>query len=136
MPVTISYDLANLDNNERNYIRSALERFGWHRIGGSVFRYDGIAGTGGDRVEDWLNDVTPALAFLRSFILRRGITINTFTIDAHSVAMIDLSDANVPLGSGPKAGKDLLLATPTNNQSAEKALRDFVDGCTGAAPAK
>jgi hypothetical protein len=133
MPITISYDLAT---NERNYIRSALERFGWRRVGGSVFRYDGVASDGGERVEDWFNDVTPALAFLRSFILRRGITINTFTIDAHSVAMIDLSDKTVPLGVGPRSGKDLALVKPTNDQSAEKALRDFVDGCTQSAPAK
>jgi len=32
MPITVSYDLTNAGTNERNYIRSAFERFagsGW-----------------------------------------------------------------------------------------------------------
>jgi hypothetical protein len=37
MPVTVSYDLADADYNDRNYVRSMFERFGWKRLGGSVF---------------------------------------------------------------------------------------------------
>src|SRR5277367_2928321 len=73
MPVTLSYDVTNLDNNERNYIRSMLERFHWQRLGGSVFRYDGVEQADGSVLEDWLNHVAPALMFLRSYALQHGI---------------------------------------------------------------
>jgi hypothetical protein len=33
MPITVSYDLAEAGTNERNYIRSMFERFGWKRFG-------------------------------------------------------------------------------------------------------
>jgi hypothetical protein len=53
MPVTVSYDLTHATVSERNYVRSMFERFGWKRLGGSVFRYGGrkIAGV---VQEDWL----------------------------------------------------------------------------------
>jgi hypothetical protein len=40
MPITLSYDLQTDDANHRTYIRSMFERFGWRRLGGSVFRYE------------------------------------------------------------------------------------------------
>jgi hypothetical protein len=33
MPITVSYDLTAVDTNERTYIRSMFERFGWKRLG-------------------------------------------------------------------------------------------------------
>jgi hypothetical protein len=99
-----------------------------------VFRYDGIVDTAGDRTEDWLNHVVPALMFFRSFILSRNLNLSTFTVDAHSVAMLDLSDPAAPVGAAPIGGAAIPMAVPTNAQSTEQALRDFVDGCTRATP--
>lgn len=133
VPVTLSYDITTPDNNQRTYIRSALERFHWRRLGGSVFRYDGVV-VNGERVEDWLNHVIPALAFFRAYVQQHNIALNAFTIDAHSVAMLDLSDPQAPFGAGIQDGTALILATPTNPQSSESALRAFVNGVSAAAP--
>jgi hypothetical protein len=135
MPVTISYDLAEINVNARSYIRSMLERFNWHRLGGSVFRYDGIpdAATQGLR-EDWLNDVVPALMFFRSFILRNNIHLKFFTVDASGASFIDHSDSTLLYGEQPLNGDALNLGTPTNEQSSIKALREFVTAATNASP--
>jgi hypothetical protein len=134
MPVTISYDLVVTDGNHRTYVRSALERFHWKRLGGSVFRYDGVDDGHGGRTEDWLNHVVPALMFLRSFLLKKEGSIKFFTLDAHGMATVDLSDAEARYGFGIQDGRALAFAEPTNDQSREQALRDFVDACTVAAP--
>ena len=132
MPVTISYDLTTGDNNQRTYIRSMLERFGWRRLGGSVFRYDGVVQGDGSKYEDWLNHVVPSLMFLRSFVLKKQISLNFFTVDATSVSFLDHSDQQMPLGSPPEDGQALSLVSPTNPQSAEQAIRNFVDAATNA----
>src|SRR4051812_44515154 len=72
MPITISYDLAAAESNDRNYIRSMFERFSWKRLGGSVFRYNWVDDNG---QEDWLNDVVPALMMFRSYCLAKNIKI-------------------------------------------------------------
>jgi hypothetical protein len=125
MPITLSYDVTALDNNARNYIRSMFERFHWRRIGGSVFRYDGVPTEEG-RYEDWLNHVAPSLMFFRSFIRAKKIRLNAFTLDASSASFLDQSDPEALLGVAPSAASDLDLAEPTNVQSSESKLRDFV----------
>lgn len=132
MPVTVTYDLANATTNQRTYFRSMLERFHWHRIGGSVFRYDGEPQVDGTREEDWLNHVVPALMFLRAYALNNGITLRFFTLDASSVAFVDHSDPDVLLGRQPQTGPDLPLTQPTNAQSSEQTIRNFVDAATNA----
>jgi hypothetical protein len=127
MPVTLSYDLQTNDNNHRNYVRSSLERFGWKRLGGSVFRYEGRR-----REEDWLNDVIPSLMFLRSYILNHGISLRYLTLDAASVVRIDFSDPNLLLGNAPQRGTGMRFRQPTNPQSAVRTLRRFVDAATNA----
>jgi hypothetical protein len=79
MAITLSYDLSDADSNQRNYIRSMLERFRWRRLGGSVFRYEG-RDIDGKSQEDWLNDVIPALMFLRSYAVKKEITFKFFTL--------------------------------------------------------
>lgn len=133
MPVTISYDLAGADSVHHNYIRSMLERFGWRRFGGSVFRYDAGAATT-PAAEDWLNNVIPSLMLLRAYILHNGLALKRFTLDAASTTFVDLSDPAQPLGQGPQGGIGVTLVQPTNQQSSETALRDFVDACTTASP--
>jgi hypothetical protein len=133
MPVTITYDLAEADTNQRTYLRSMFERFHWRRLGGSVFRYDGERlgdGTAGE--EDWFNHVAPALMFMRAYCLRHSITIRFFTLDASGVAHIDHSDRATLLGNQPLAGASLSLAEPTNQQSSKQAIRDAVDAMTNS----
>ena len=135
MPVTISYDVTDLDNNQRNYIRSMLERFHWRRFGGSVFRYHGVPDPATqDLHEDWLNHVIPALMFFRSFLLKNNITLKFFTVDATGTTYVDHSDPALPFGQPPRDGPNLSLnANPTNAQSAESAIRNFVDSARDAA---
>lgn len=128
MPVTLSYDLGNVTPNQRNYVRSMFERFGWKRLGGSVFRYNGRS-INHILQEDWFNDVVPAIMFFRAFALQNGIEITRFTLDAASVARIEPG-----FGRPPKTGANLILKEPTNVQSSAQALRDFVDATTAAAP--
>lgn len=134
MPVTVSYDISGATSNQRNYIRSAFERFGWKRYGGSVLRYDGNSVSGAMPYEDWLNNVVPALMFFRSYVLKNRLTLTFFTIDAAGTTFLDHSDPSLPLGVLPTDGRSLSLVPPTNVQSAEQALRDFVDRSTDAAP--
>ena len=135
MPITITYDLSDVQNgNDRTYLRSMLERFYWRRMGGSVFRYEGVADGQGLLQEDWLNHVVPALMFFRSFVLSHGITLTRFTVDTSSVAYIDQSDPGLLLGTPPQNGAGLNLTAPTNPQSAEQALRDFVTAGINASP--
>lgn len=123
MPITVSYDLTVADNNERNYVRSMFERFGWDRLGGSVFRYSVTDDTG---QEDWLNDVIPALMIFRSYCLAHKIKVNFFTLDASSVTRLDASNSTAIVGTEPRNGKDLDLYAPTNVQSSEERIRRAV----------
>jgi hypothetical protein len=134
MPITMSYDVTVNNGNQHTYIRSALERFQWKRLGGSVFRYDGVDDGHGGKVEDWLNHVVPAIMFFRSYVAKNGIVLKFFTLDAHGTGILDHSDALARYGYGIQDGQALALIAPTNVQSSEQALRDFVDGCTDAAP--
>ena len=132
MPITLSYDLKDAAPNHRNYIRSMFERFGWKRLGGSVFRYPNTD-EGNAEVEDWLNDVAPSLMFFRSYVLAKKIKVRFFTLDAMSVARIDYSDSHAPVGKRPASGSKVSLRTPENKQSSEATLRQFVDVATDAA---
>ncbi len=138
MPVTVSYDLTAVpqqQNNDRTYIRSMFERFHWRRVGGSVFRYDGVPQPDGTRYEDWLNHVAPALMLMRSFLVRRGLQMSFFTIDAASVSFLDQTDPAVLLGTAPTNGADLPLTAPTNPQCPEGDVRGFVEAGINALPA-
>ena len=132
MPVTLSYDVTNIDNNDRTYIRSMLERFHFKRLGGSVFRYSGIVDANGNTQEDWLNHVVPALMFFRSFVVAHNITLKFFTVDASSISMLDHSDPGSPYGAAPTNGAALSLNTPSNVQSSEQTIRGFIDAASGA----
>ena len=127
MPITVSYDVADLGPDKRNYIRSMLERFYWKRLGGSVFRYEGIPQDDGTCYEDWLNHVAPSLMFLRSYLLQHDITLRFFTVDASSTSFLDHSDPSALLGPNPQRGDDINLAEPTNSQSSVKTIKKFID---------
>lgn len=120
MPITVSYDLTEAENNERNYVRSMFERFCWTRLGGSVFRYDWKDKTG---QEDWLNDVVPALMIFRSYCLAKKIKVTFFTLDTSSVTRLDTSDPQAVVGTDIESGNEKSFCEPTNQQSSEKRLR-------------
>lgn len=130
MPATFTYDVTDIDNNDRTRIRSAFERFGWEHLGGSVFRYPRFDQNGA--IEDWLNHVIPAVMFFRSFVLHRGLTLSAFTLDCQSLSCFKANTANA--GAGPSSGPGMPLMQPTNVQMAEQGLRDWIDGCTNAVP--
>jgi hypothetical protein len=127
MPITVSYDVADLTPANRNYIRSMLERFYWKRLGGSVFRYEGILQDDATRYEDWLNHVAPSLMFLRSYLLQHNITLRFFTVDAASTSFLDHSDPSALLGPNPQRGDCINLAEPTNSQSSVSTIKNFID---------
>lgn len=128
MPVTLSYDLQGASSNQRNYVRSMFERFGWKRLGGSVLRYDGRM-ISGVLQEDWLNDVVPSVMLFRAYVIKHNIPVGSFTLDSMSISRVELG-----FGRPPRTGAKLSLKTPTNRQSSVKSLRDFVDAATQAAP--
>ncbi len=132
MPLTLTYDITNDPANHRTYIRSSLERFGWQRLGGSVFRYVGREIADGSLYEDWLNDIAPSIMFVRSYILRHNLHLSFLTIDAASTSFLDFTDQALILGRPPLNGAELDLVQPTNVQSSVQALRDFVDAATAA----
>ena len=122
MPVTISYDFKNAKPNDRTYIRSMRERFGWQRLGGSVFRYPHSAASDTAVGEDWLNAVVPALMFFRSFVLHRRLRLTKFTVDASSVSFVDLSDPKSLSHNVCNAGSFLgfVVRAPHAPQKAER----------------
>lgn len=113
-----------------------LGRFYWKRLGGSVFRYEGILQSDGTRYEDWLNHVAPSLMFLRSYLLQHNINLRFFTVDAASTSFLDHSDPLALLGSNPQSGDDINLAQPTNNQSSVSTIRSFINAGINATQAR
>ncbi len=131
MSVTVTYDFRCAKPNQLTTIRSMFERFHWKRLGGSVFRYDGT-GEPQERMEDWLNHVVPALMFFRSYVMAHEMELTRFTLDSHSVVVIDHSDSTLTFGSVPLDGSNLILKVPSNSQVSEQALRVFVDSATAS----
>lgn len=128
MPVTVSYDLSATDANDRTYIRSMFERFGWRRLGGSVFRYEGIELEDGTLYEDWLNHIVPALMFMRSYIVQRhDLDLSFFTVSATGSSYIDFDDDGDHYGVQPVDGNNIQLEEPSNTQSSMRTIRSFVD---------
>jgi len=109
MPVTLSYDLRTNDPNHRSYIRSMLERFAWRRLGGSVFRYSGRT-INGVIEEDWLNDVSPSLMFVRSYTIQQSIEIR-FLLSMRMV-FPDLTAATRQLFLGARPTRARSYAVP------------------------
>lgn len=119
MPITITYDVTDVDNNDRNRIRSVFERFGWEHVGGSAFRYPRFEELG---TEDWLNCVVPALFFLRSFVLAKSIALQAFTLDTHAASWIK-GTSGAPV---PEHGTYVRLAEPGNVSFSADSLRDWL----------
>lgn len=74
----------------------------------------------------------PSLMFFRSYAVKDGIAVRFFTLDTSSVSRLDHSDPHVLLGRRPVSGGKLKLRAPTNKQSSEKTVREFVDSAIEA----
>jgi hypothetical protein len=103
-----------------------FERFGWRRLGGSVFRYEGVR-QDGEMYEDWLNHIVPALMFMRSYIVERDLDLSFFTVSASGSSFIDNSDPGNSYGNQPLDGDNLNDIQPTNEQSSIRTIRQFID---------
>jgi hypothetical protein len=128
MPITVTFDITDLDNNDRGRIQSAFERFGWEHIGGSTFRYPSFDHA--EQFEDWLNCVVPALHFFRSIVLKQEIGLNAFTLDTHSSSCFKAGAAGV----APADGDALPLVEPSTPKMGKKALKEWVSATTEAVP--
>jgi hypothetical protein len=92
-----------------------------------VFRYEKKRGE-----EDWLNDVVPSIMFFRSYILANNIKVKFLTLDAASVARVDLSAKDRKLGKRPYV-YPRLNPKPGNKQSSVKKIRGFLKSAIDAA---
>lgn len=133
MATTISFDLTAATPAHRNYVRSALERFGWKRLGGSVFRYPSRQAKA-ETQDDWLNDVVPSLMFFRSYIKSQNIQLSRFTIDGQSCSFFEQDEDQFMLDLRLKEPAQMAEVAPSNPQSSLSAIQDFLVKCVAAAP--
>jgi hypothetical protein len=127
MPLVFTFDLKDYGPSDHAQIKSFFERFGWQNLGGSAYRYPKL-GTTDQPVEDWFNHVIPALMLFRSYVLNTGHALESYTLDAHSSAGFDPSQANQAFGSPPLKSNDMILYEPITLQFGRKKLRDWLDG--------
>jgi hypothetical protein len=118
----ISYNFQGAAGVHNSRMQSMFERFGWQNVGGSCYRYPPLAAQ--PEVEDWLNQVIPALMLFRTYIVGHNLQLDGLSIDAHSSTGID---ANSGVGSQPQAGANINLTTPTNPQFGVKNLRNWLN---------
>lgn len=128
MPITFTFDLnGNIpDSNDRTRIIACFTRLGWEHIGGSAWRYPALGTSNAS--EDWFNHVIPALMYFRSLVEHGGITVDTFTIDAHSEAGYRRS-ANASLAlpanrGAPIQDSNAIITYPVLVPSYDSALSD------------
>lgn len=122
MPIMISYNFQGAIGVHHSRIQSMFERFGWQNVGGSCYRYPPLAAQ--PPVEDWLNQVIPALMLFRTYIVGHNLQLGNLSIDAHSSTGID---ANNGVGSQPQPGANINLFAPTNPQFGEQNLRNWLN---------
>lgn len=127
MPVMLSYNLTGHQGINNTHIQSMLERFGWENVGGSSYRYPPLDDRSTPRPEDWFNHVVPALMLFRAYVLKQGLTVSHFSLDA-SVS----TGFNGRHGAVPQ--DDPGLAQPNNGAFGEKNLRDWLSAATAAVP--
>ena len=82
MPITLTFDVEDADNNQRNRVQELFEKLGWQNVGGSSYRYPPLGQAG---VEDWLNHVIPALMLFRKYLQSSNrVTLTKFSLDAQT----------------------------------------------------
>jgi hypothetical protein len=127
MSIMFSYNLTGATSDQTNRVQSIFERFGWENVGGSCYRYPPLQPT--PPAEDWLNNVIPALMLFRAFILKQGITVERYSLDAQSSTGYSGSYSN-PI----QAAGNIKLFTPKQPQFGLKHLKAWVDGTATSIP--
>lgn len=124
MPVMFSYNFTGHEGIDNNHIQSMFERFGWKNVGGSCYRYPPL-GSDPLLTEDWLNRVIPALMLFRAYVLKTGVTVSRFSLDAHSSTGHDGKYGDAPVAQP-------VLMAPVNGSFGVKNLEEWLDGVTAA----
>ena len=113
MPIIITFDVQDGDNNQRNRVQELFEKLGWQSLGGSSYRYPKLGSHLSHPAEDWLNHVIPALMLFRRYVMSGPrVTLTSFTLDAQASTGCDVASQ---AGPSPKVmtSEDLYL-TPHN----------------------
>ena len=125
MPVVVTFDITQAEDNDYNRIQSMFERLGWQSLGGSAYRYPRL-GTADQPVEDWLNHVVPALMMFRAYCVKRG-NLKKFTLDVQSSAGLDPESS---FGQPPHQADSASFKwyEPSNPQFGHGNLKSWLDG--------
>ena len=127
MPIIFSYDLEAATPAQRNRLQSMFERFGWELVGGSCYRYPKLNSQ--KKLEDWLNEVVPALMMFRSYVRKRGLVVKKYSVDTHVS-----TGKGTTHGRGPLSSRDIKWAKPKNAQFGLKKLKRWLSAVEDAVP--
>jgi hypothetical protein len=103
-----------------------FERFGWERIGGTAYRYPSLdANT--DVVEDWLNQVVPAIMLFRSYLSNYPqVKLRRFSL--HTSSSVGVNASNF-VGRAVVAGSLAANSNPSSpGQFGMQKLEAWLDG--------
>lgn len=125
MPVVVTFDITNYNQNDHSRLKAMFERCGWENLGGTAYRYPKL-GTDDQPVEDWLNHVVPALMLFRAYLRNhQEVNLTRFTIDTNSSAGINPA---TNFGRVPLAGRDAADYDPQHpGHFGQKNLWDWLD---------
>lgn len=89
MPVVLSFDLTGARPSDHNRLQSMFQRLGWEHLGGTAYRYPlmVVQQQNQQPIEDWFNEVIPALMLFRAFIVHganHGVTLSKFSLESQT----------------------------------------------------
>lgn len=135
MPIMFSYNVQAAPPHDHNRIQSLFERLGWERIGGSCYRYPALSqslpASRQTTTEDWFNQVVPALMLFRSFVRKRNLVLDTFSLDVQSSTGFSL---NQNVGQGLLGANSLNFGATQQVQFGEANLRDWIQNAEDSVP--
>ena len=104
MPIIVTFDIKKIDKNGHPRLKSMFKRFGWQAIGGSVFKYPSSEKS--NEPEDWLNHVVPALMLLRTFVIAKELSLDSFCLSASSFTEVQRTPRRGRLPTNTKILRD------------------------------
>lgn len=88
MPLVLTFDLTGTAQSDHNRLQSMFQRLGWENLGGTSYRYPRMDVQQNQQpIEDWFNEVVPALMLFRAYIIEaanRGVTLTKFSLDSQT----------------------------------------------------
>jgi len=122
MPIILTFDVTDSDNNQRNRVQEFFEKLGWEALGGTSYRYPPL--NNATQLEDWINHVVPALMLFRRYLLSSPrVTLTRMTIDAHCSTGYDGGNIGSPAHS--LSASDLVATT--HDKFTVQKLLDWVN---------